>query len=138
MATGANSLDAGPPAEPPPGVTENPPVVDPPITAPAEAAERMEAGSLFGIAEIDLTALIFVFGVIAVLVFMWVVRSGKGTPFLYRIYVVIILVFGTLLVVSSAYSTEQIAPVVGFFGTIAGYLLGRGDRASDTEQSKRE
>ena len=56
------------------------------------------------------------------------VRSEKAGAFELRIYVITILIFGSLLIVSSAYSTEQIAPVIGFFGTIAGYILGRGDR----------
>jgi hypothetical protein len=99
--------------------------------APAAAADRAEVGSLFSVGEIQLTMVIFVFGLIALFVFYLLIRTGKSTPFLMRIYVVIILVFGTLLVVSSAYSTQQIAPVVGFFGTIAGYLLGRSERPND-------
>lgn len=99
-----------------------------------EAAHRVEAGFLTSWAELNLTLLIFAFGLIALLMFYWIVRTEKGTPFLFRIYVVIILVFGTLLIVSSAYTTEQIAPVVGFFGTIAGYLLGRGDRADAADK----
>lgn len=105
---------------------ENPP----PITAPA-AAHLRETGSFFSPTEMTLTWVILGFGVIAILVFFLLVRRDPFTPFAMRMYVVLILVFGTLLVVSSAYTTDQIAPVVGFFGTIAGYLLGRSERHSD-------
>ncbi len=92
------------------------------------AAHNMDSGFLTSWAELNLTLLIFAFGVVALFLFYWIVRSDRGSPLLLRVYVILILIFGTLLIVSSAYTTEQIAPVVGFFGTIAGYLLGRGDR----------
>lgn len=87
-----------------------------------------ETGSFFSQSEIGLTLLIFVFALLALGLFYLLVRTGKASPFLMRVYVIIILIFGTLLVVSSAYATDQIAPVVGFFGTIAGYLLGKSEK----------
>lgn len=103
-----------------------------PETIPAVDAVRMsQAGDLFTSGEFRLTAIIFIFGLIALGIFYFLVRHERATPYVMRIYVVIILVFGTLLIVSSAYSTAQISPIVGFFGTIAGYLLGRSDRAPE-------
>ncbi len=104
------------------------PIEAPEPIAPAEAARLVEVGTLNSVTEQGLTLIIFAFGLIALALFYFLLRSGHATPYLMRIYVIIILIFGTLLVVSSAYSTDQIAPVVGFFGTIAGYLLGRSDR----------
>ena len=101
--------------------------------APREALKHVESGGLFSSSQLGLTFIIFVFGLIAMAVFFLLVRLERATPYLMRIYVIIILIFGTLLVVSSAYSTDQIAPVVGFFGTIAGYLLGRSERRDPTE-----
>ena len=90
-----------------------------------------DAGPPYSLEELQLTILIFVFGLISTAVFYFLVRSKQATPFLMRIYVVIILIFGSLLVVSGGFGTDQIAPVIGFFGTIAGYLLGRSDRPAD-------
>jgi len=104
------------------------PAVEPTTVAPHVAADLAQSGSLFSFAEISLTWIIFIFGLIALGIFFLLVHYGKATPYLIRIYVIIILVFGTLLVVSSAYTTEQVAPIVGFFGTIAGYLLGRTEK----------
>lgn len=109
----------------------SPPPLDAAVPAKmgaSEAARNMDSGFLTSWAELNLTLLIFAFGVVSLLLFYWIVRSDRGSPLLLRVYVILILIFGTLLIVSSAYTTEQIAPVVGFFGTIAGYLLGRGDR----------
>lgn len=107
------------------------PVVDPEPIAPSAAAAVREAGDFVSLGEFQLTLIIFLFGLIAITVFFLLLRSGSATPYVMRIFVIIILVFGTLLVVSSSYSTEQIAPVVGFFGTIAGYLLGRSEKQQD-------
>ena len=85
-------------------------------------------GSSFSLEEIQLTLIIFVFGLIATGIFYLLVKTEKATPYLMRIYVVIILVFGSLLVISSGYAINQTAPIIGLFGTITGYLLGRSDR----------
>lgn len=113
---------AGPPSLP---IEEAEPI------APSAAANIREVGSFFSWGEIQLTLIIFVFGLIALGVFAWLVRGGRASPLVMRLYVIIILVIGTLLVVSSSYSTEQIAPIVGFFGTIAGYLMGKSERANE-------
>lgn len=93
-----------------------------------------ETGSPFSFAELQLTLIILLFGLISSGIFYMLVRSGKATNFLMRIYVINILVFGSLLVVSSGFGTDQIAPVIGFFGTIAGYLLGRSERTHEKSE----
>ena len=112
---------------------DNIPIEEPAKIAPKAAAAIRESGSFFSLGEFQLTVIIFVFGLIALGAFLVMVRGGKATPYVMRLYVIIILVFGTLLVVSSSYTTSQIAPVVGFFGTIAGYLLGRTDKQASDE-----
>ena len=112
---------------------DNIPIEEPAKIAPKAAAAIRESGSFFSLGEFQLTVIIFVFGLIALGAFLAMVRGGKATPYVLRLYVIIILVFGTLLVVSSSYTTSQIAPVVGFFGTIAGYLLGRTEKQASDE-----
>lgn len=111
----------------------NVPIAVPEDISAREAARTSQVGDLFTTGEFRLTALIFIFAMIAMGVFYMLLRTERATPYVMRIFVIIILVFGTLLIVSSAYSTDQIAPVVGFFGTIAGYLLGRSERSGDRE-----
>jgi hypothetical protein len=53
------------------------------------------------------------------------------------ITLIITLAVGTLVM---GYDEKQIAPVLGLFGSIAGYLLGRGERAEErrSEQGPKE
>jgi hypothetical protein len=45
-----------------------------------------------------------------------------------RLSAMILIVTGTLFLVTAGYSAEQIAPALGLLGTVAGYMLGRADR----------
>jgi hypothetical protein len=40
----------------------------------------------------------------------------------------VLIVNGTLFLVTAGYNAEQITPALGLLGTVAGYMLGRGDR----------
>lgn len=104
------------------------PAIDPAQMVAGQVVRKSQAGSLSSILELNLTLIILFFGVLALVLLYMMVRNERSGAFELRIYVITILVFGSLLVVSSGYATDQIAPVIGFFGTIAGYILGRGDR----------
>jgi hypothetical protein len=56
------------------------------------------------------------------------VRHERAGEFELKIFIVTTLVFGSLLVISGGFGQDQLGPVIGFFGTVAGYILGRGDR----------
>ena len=53
-------------------------------------------------------------------------RSDRWEEFELRIFTITILVFGSLVVVAAGFGEDTLTPVIGFFGTIAGYVLGRG------------
>jgi hypothetical protein len=42
-----------------------------------------------------------------------------------KTFTVTLIIIGTMLLISSGFNSEQIAPAFGLFGTIAGYLIGR-------------
>lgn len=42
-----------------------------------------------------------------------------------RGYALVLIIVGTMVLICAGYSNDQIAPAVGLFGTIAGYLIGR-------------
>jgi hydrogenase/urease accessory protein HupE len=114
---------------PPP--TDNLPVKSPEPITPGNAMDVAQVGSLHTLNETTLTLAIFIFGAVALWLLYLLVRIEKANPFVLRIYVITILIFGSLLVVANAYTTNQLAPVMGLFGTIAGYVLGRGDRPNE-------
>jgi hydrogenase/urease accessory protein HupE len=98
---------------------------------PSEAIVGVESGGLHTTQEMQLTFTIMGFGLVALLFLYLMSRQRHIPPFVLRVYVITIIIFGTLAVVASAYTNDQIAPVVGLFGTIAGYVLGRTDRPAD-------
>ena len=48
---------------------------------------------------------------------------------------VTLIVVSSLFIITAGYSSEQIAPAMGLFGTIAGYLLGRYQETKGDEVS---
>lgn len=59
-------------------------------------------------------------------------RAAASPPQILRVTgVIAILAFSALLLVVG-YDNQQLTPIVGLFGAIAGYLLGRESRASDS------
>jgi hypothetical protein len=42
-----------------------------------------------------------------------------------RAYAITLIIIGTMVLICAGYSNDQIAPAMGLFGTLAGYLLGR-------------
>lgn len=46
-----------------------------------------------------------------------------------RTFGVTLIIIGTLFFITAGFDSEQIAPALGLFGTIAGYLLGRNKQA---------
>jgi hypothetical protein len=42
-----------------------------------------------------------------------------------RAFAITLIIIGTMVLICAGYSNDQIAPAMGLFGTVAGYLLGR-------------
>jgi hypothetical protein len=53
----------------------------------------------------------------------FLIHSGKGAESVLRIFGTILIIITSLFLVVAGYNNEQIAPVIGLLGTIAGYLL---------------
>lgn len=112
------------------------PIVSPDQVPPATAAGQVQAGTLSSLREIDLTLIVLIFGLLSLVLLFLMVRQGRTGEFELRIFIVTILVFGSLLVLSAGFGEEQLGPVIGFFGTIAGYILGRGDLLADRRHDR--
>ena len=85
--------------------------------------------SLMSVREFWLTCIILVFGLTIILVEFFLLRRvvEQKTEEIARTYTVTLIIIGTLVLISSGYSNQQIAPALGLFGTIAGYPLGRSE-----------
>lgn len=99
-------------------------------------SNSLKAGSIFSDKNLAVTYLVLTFGLLAlVILFLLARREPDGDPrkcdlrqFEMRIFVITILIFGSLLVAAADFGSDNLTPLIGFFGTIAGYILGRGDR----------
>ena len=80
----------------------------------------------------DLALGVFGFSLIAmalVTVLLW--RSTANAQQVMRVFgIMLILTFSALLLIVG-YDNDQLTPIIGLFGAIAGYLLGRDSRNGD-------
>lgn len=87
--------------------------------------------------EYGLTLVILLFGALVLLAEYLLLREAKKSSYeLLQLFAVNLIITGTLVLISAGYSAEQIAPAMGLFGTIAGYLLGR--RTNQNNHTKDE
>jgi uncharacterized membrane protein len=76
--------------------------------------------------EFYLSLEILLFGLVVIVLEYLLLRKKNVRPEdTLRVYAVTLVIVGTLFAITAGYGSEQIAPAMGLFGTIAGYLLGR-------------
>lgn len=52
-----------------------------------------------------------------------------------KLMAVTLIVISTLFIITAGFSGEQIAPAMGLFGTVAGYMLGRAQAGKEGDAS---
>jgi hypothetical protein len=94
---------------------------------PGAAAHAPPASHTFlSSAEGELALVVIALGVMVMLMLTVFLRSKAATPDDgIRAYGLTLIIIGTMVLICAGYSNDQIAPAMGLFGTIAGYLLGR-------------
>jgi hypothetical protein len=69
---------------------------------------------------------VMIFGVFVVVLEYRLLSRTKAAPTdIIRVLAVTLILVGSLFLITAGYSNNQISPVSGLFGTIAGYLLGK-------------
>ena len=77
-------------------------------------------------AEGELALVVIGLGVLVIIALSIVLRSKSASPDdAIRAYAITLIIIGTMVLICAGYSNDQIAPAMGLFGTLAGYLLGR-------------
>jgi hypothetical protein len=90
------------------------------VSAPAAATSYLSS------TEGQITLLVLALGALIIVAQFFVLRFKEGTAEdATRAYSITLIIIGTLVLICAGYSNNQIAPAMGLFGTIAGYLLGR-------------
>lgn len=105
---------------------------------PSDGGNRAGPISLMSNREFWLSIAIMAFGAFVISVQYILLRNAveSKTEHISTSFLVTIIIIGTLMLISSGFSSEDIAPALGLFGTIAGYLLGRADRHSNDKNDK--
>lgn len=89
--------------------------------------------SLLSNYEFWLTVCVLAFGVLSIILSCRYVAASRThqADHIIRAIAMNLIVIGTLVTITGGLSDKQIAPAFGLFGTIAGYLLGKGERGAD-------
>jgi len=103
---------------------------DPAVTnaPPAQPPVKHISGSdrIFSDIEIQLTYGVLVFGTfIIILQFVLMLRAKFNSETMIKMSTVTLVIVSTLFVITAGFDSRQIAPAMGLFGTIVGYVLGR-------------
>lgn len=95
--------------------------------------EKKKAGSaevtLMSDREFKLGICLLIFGVIVIFVEFLIIRrlDNLRSEGAIKFISVTLIIIGGLFLITSGFSGEEIAPIVGLLGTVAGYLLGKND-----------
>ena len=53
-----------------------------------------------------------------------------------RAMTILFVIIATMVLITAGYNNEQIAPAFGLFGTIVGYILGRGEKGAEKPNAR--
>jgi hypothetical protein len=102
------------------------------LSSCAPAFQQLPEYSGKSLVEVYLSLGILIFGVIILgLQIGLMLKLGKGWgPNSIRMTGLTLVIIAGLFLITAGYSQDQIAPMVGLLGTIAGYLLGKTEAKS--------
>jgi len=107
-----------------PAVKEMSSVVDT-VPPPPESGGSFKVEALTSL-EFYLSFIVLSFGVIVfVIEFACIRKVAFGPEESIKLVAVTLIIVSTLFIISAGFGSEEIAPAMGLFGTIAGYILGR-------------
>jgi hypothetical protein len=110
------------------------------VTPPPIGGDGQEFGPQKTIQEIYMSIAVLVFGLLVVVAqTLLFYRQKADVEEAFKYFIVTLIIIGALFLVTAGYGNEQIAPILGLLGTIAGYLLGKafdgkGRRSNPTEK----
>ena len=111
--------------------------IDPAMDNTSTGAANVENVSWLSGGELSLSFMILIFGICIIGIEYFLLRQivQDHVSEIMKTFTVTLIIIGTLLLISSGFSSEQIGPALGLFGTIAGYLLGREEQKVKTERN---
>jgi hypothetical protein len=89
----------------------------------ADALANSQAWDRATVLTLSLAILVFGLIILALITFLIMRKTEPG--FVLRAFALPLIIISALFLVVSGFSQQQIAPVIGLLGTVAGYLLGK-------------
>lgn len=107
----------------------------PPVPEPT--ADVSNAPNLMTSFEFYLSCIVLVFGLIGIFA---IYKLGKNRNLnneeILKLFLVTVIVVAVLFVISAGYGDRQIAPAMGLFGSVIGYLFGRQSTKEEPPQQQ--
>ena len=74
-----------------------------------------------------LSSLILLFGFLILVLEVWIILSSKSgmDAFAFKIISLTLIITGALFLMTAGYTEDQLTPIIGLLGTVAGYILGQ-------------
>jgi len=100
-------------------------IANPPPSG-AQPAVPVASSHFLSSTEGELTLAVIGLGILIIVAMFFALRSKNASADdAIRGYSITLIIIGTMVLICAGYSNNQIAPAMGLFGTLAGYLLGR-------------
>lgn len=113
----------------------------------AENAKQLNSSSTAQQANLDqgwwrvdeamtISTVVLGFGLIVLILAALLLRkTSVSAESILRVFGTVIIIVGAIFLVVAGYTEQQMGPVMGLLGTIAGYLLGKSNSNSDATQN---
>ncbi|MBA6291244.1 hypothetical protein H4J58_09465 [Colwellia sp. MB3u-70] len=72
-----------------------------------------------------LSSILLIFSFLVFLIMFQLIKLGKNPGDILKTFGTIFIIVAAVFLIVAGYSEEQISPVIGLLGTVAGYILGR-------------
>lgn len=95
-----------------------------------ESLEQQDASWRSAGDSMTISATVLIFGLLVMGAMTYLIHKGHDPQIILRTFGMSLIIVMSVFLVVAGYSDQQIAPVMGLLGTIAGYLLGRGSNES--------
>jgi hypothetical protein len=103
------------------------------------ASDTSGSSSLWDSAEFSLSIAVLSFGLLVILIEMFLINGRLiSETAAVRFIVVTLIITASLFLMTAGYGDTQIAPAFGLFGTVAGYVLGKSNEPTPENKPPQE
>ena len=81
------------------------------------------------------STVLFLLGVIVFFLMAHLIKHDKEPTEILKAFGIPLIIIASVIVVLTGFSTAELSPIIGLLGTIAGYLLGRGEQELRTRST---